>query len=482
MNFRLIANVLGSTVLVEGGFMLLPLIVALYYGEGQWTAFLLCALICGVLGLAGVLVPLKRRQMQRRDGYFAVAAAWLVLGLLGALPYVVTGAIPNYVDAVFETISGLTTTGSTILTEIEPLPRSVLFWRALSQWMGGMGVLVLFVALMPKLGAGAVHLMRAESPGPIKSKLVPKLGDTAKILYSIYCGLTALEIIALRIAGMGWYAAITHSFTTLATGGFSVKNNSIAFYNGHPAIIWIITVFTFLAGVNFSLVFWLIRGHIKDVLRNSELRLYTAMVVIGTALVCMNLCVQSGLPLGQSLTDAAFQVTTIVTTTGYATRDFALWPVFSQTVLVLLMFSGGCAGSTAGGFKVVRIQILVKSLRRDLQKITHPNHVSVITVDGQMVEEKAVASAQAYTVAYFLILLFGTLVVSWDNLGFTESFVASLTCLSNVGPGLGLLGPMANFAGLSYLSKAVLSLMMLLGRLEIMPLLMLMSPASWKTK
>ncbi len=259
-----------------------------------------------------------------------------------------------------------------------------------------------------------------------------------------------------------------------------MKNAGVAAYSASPAILWIITVFTFLAGVNFSLVFWIVRGHIKDVLRNSELRLYTAIAAAATLLISLNLCIQSGLPLGESVGGAAFQVVTIMTTTGYATKDFALWPAFSQTILVILMFAGGCAGSTAGGFKISRIQILVKSLRRDLQRISHPNHVSVITVDGQMVEEHVVASAQAYTVAYLLILLSGTLVVSWDNLGFTESFVAALTCLSNVGPGLGLLGPMANFAGLSLFSKAVLSLLMLLGRLEIMPILMLMNPGSWK--
>ncbi len=480
MNYRLIANVLGNTMLVEAGFMLMPVAVALYFGESQWLLFLLCACICAVVGLIGARIRIYNKQMRRREGYLAVASAWLTLALLGALPYVFTGTIPNYVDALFETISGMTTTGSTVLTEIEHLPRSVLFWRSLTQWMGGMGVLVLFVALMPKMGAGAVQLMRAESPGPIKSKLVPKVGQTAKILYSIYIGLTALEIISLRIAGMCWFDAINHSLTTLATGGFSTKNNSIAAFSGSPAIIWVITVFTFLAGVNFSLFFWIVRGQIKDVLHNSELRLYTALFVVSTALICLNLCVQSGAALGESVTDAAFQVATVVTTTGYATRDFAMWPAFSQTILVVLMFSGGCAGSTAGGFKVSRIQILAKSLHRDLQKISHPNHVSVITVDGQMVEERVVTSAQAYTVAYLLILLFGTLVVSWDNLGFTESFVASLTCISNVGPGLGQLGPMANFAGLSLVSKAVLSLIMLLGRLEIMPMLMLMSPRSWK--
>lgn len=480
MNYRLIANVLGNTMLVEAGFMLMPVAVALYFRESQWLLFLLSACICAVVGLIGTRIKIRHKQMHRREGYLAVASAWLMLALLGALPYVFTGTIPNYIDALFETISGMTTTGSTVLTEIEHLPRSVLFWRSLTQWMGGMGVLVLFVALMPKMGAGAVQLMRAESPGPIKSKLVPKVGQTAKILYSIYIGLTALEMISLRIAGMSWFDAINHSLTTLATGGFSTKNNSIAAFSGSPAIIWVITVFTFLAGVNFSLFFWIVRGQIKDVLRNSELRLYTALFAVSTALICLNLCVQSGAALGESITDAAFQVATVVTTTGYATRDFAMWPAFSQTILVVLMFSGGCAGSTAGGFKVSRIQILAKSLHRDLQKISHPNHVSVITVDGQMVEERVVTSAQAYTVAYLLILLFGTLVVSWDNLGFTESFVASLTCISNVGPGLGQLGPMANFAGLSLVSKAVLSLIMLLGRLEIMPILMLMSPRSWK--
>lgn len=480
MNHRLIANVLGYTMLVEAGFLLLPMVVALCYGEGDWTSFLLCACICAIVGWLGTRIKQKRRQMQRRDGYVAVASAWLALSLFGALPYVFTGAIPHYVNALFETVSGLTTTGSTILTEMESLSHGVLFWRSLTQWMGGMGVLVLFVALMPKMGVGAVYLMRAESPGPIKSKLVPKVGETAKILYSIYIGLTVLEMIALRIAGMGWFEAVNHAFTTLATGGFSVKNAGIAYYNATPAIIWIITIFTFLAGVNFSMIFWLIRGHIKDVLRNEELRLYTAIVVVSTLLICGNLCVQSGTTFGQSVTDAVFQTATIITTTGYATKDFASWPVFSQTILVILMFVGGCAGSTAGGFKISRIQILVKSLRRDLQRISHPNHVSVITVEGQMVEERVVTSAQAYTVAYLLILLCGTLAVSWDNLGFTESFVSALTCLSNVGPGLGRLGPMANFAPLSYFSKAILSFLMLLGRLEIMPILILMSPRWWK--
>ena len=279
---------------------------------------------------------------------------------------------------------------------------------------------------------------------------------------------------------MSWYEAVNHAFTTLATGGFSIKNTSIAAYSYSPAILVVITVFTFLAGVNFSMIFLVIRGRFKEVWRNEELRAYSALVAVSVLLIGLNLWLQSGLHFGQALADSAFQAVTIVTTTGYATRDFALWPAFSQVILVILMFSGGCAGSTAGGFKISRVQILAKSLHRDLKKISHPNHVSVITVDGQVVEERVVTSAQTFTVAYLLILLLGTLVVSWDNLGFTESFVASLTCLSNVGPGLGLLGPMANFAGLSYFSKTVLSLLMLLGRLEIMPILMLMNPVSWK--
>lgn len=479
MNFRLIANTTSYVLWVEAGFLLLPLAASVLYGEA-WLPFFGTAVLCILLGSALHLVPVKKAQMHSRDGFMAVALGWIALSLTGALPYVFTGALTAYVDAVFETVSGLTTTGSTVFPEVEHLPRSLLLWRSLTQWMGGMGVLVLFLALMPKLGDGAVYLMRAESPGPIKSKLVPKVGSTAKILYAIYVALTVLEMVCLRLAGATWFSAVNHAFTTMATGGFSINNTSL---NGaSPAVMWIVTVFSFLAGVNFSLLFLAVTGRLRAALRSEELRVYLAIVVGVTLLICLNLRVQAGVPLGESITDAAFQTVTIITTTGFATVDFALWPTFCRMALLVLMFTGGCAGSTSGGMKLSRVLILWKSLVRELKRMVHPNHVSVIKVDGQPVEERVVSSTGAYIMAYMVVLLAGALVVSWDNYGFQESFAASLTCISNVGPGLGILGPMENFSILSPVSKIALSLEMLTGRLELMPMLALLTRGAWRDR
>ena len=479
MNFRLIANTTSYVLWVEAGFLLLPLAASVLYGEA-WLPFFGTAVLCILLGTALHLVPVKKAQMHSRDGFMAVALGWIVLSLTGALPYAFTGALTHYVDAVFETVSGLTTTGSTVFPEVEHLPRSVLLWRSLTQWMGGMGVLVLFLALMPKLGDGAVYLMRAESPGPIKSKLVPKVGSTAKILYTIYVALTVLEMVCLRLAGATWFSAVNHAFTTMATGGFSIYNTSLS--GASPAVMWIVTAFSFLAGVNFSLPFLAVTGRLRAALRSEELRVYLSIVVGVTLLICLCLRVQAGVPLGESVTDAAFQTVTIITTTGFATVDFALWPTFCRMALLVLMFTGGCAGSTSGGIKLSRVLILWKSLVRELKRMVHPNHVSVIKVDGQPVEERVVSSTGAYIMAYMAVLLAGALVVSWDNFGFQESFAASLTCISNVGPGLGILGPMENFSILSPLSKIALSLEMLTGRLELMPMLALLTRGAWRDR
>ena len=478
MNIRLITRTVGYILWVEGGFLLLPLLVSLGYGDGCWEAFLSAALLCGILGALAYLVPVKRGRMQGRDAYAAVALAWVALTLTGAFPYLLSDTIPSFVDALFETASGLTTTGATILDSVETMPPSILFWRSETQWMGGMGVLVLFLALMPHLGDGAYYLMKAESPGPIKSKLVPKVGGTAKILYLIYVVLTLCEVLALRLAGESWFSAVCHSFTTMATGGFSIYDTSLT--GASKAVMWTVTVFSFLAGVNFSLMFLSVRGRVKEALRSEELWIYVGVVTATTLLLCVNLWAQAGVGFHDSITDAAFQTVTIITTTGFATVDFALWPTFCRMALVMLMFTGGCAGSTSGGIKISRIAILCKSLKRELKRLAHPNHVSVIKMDGQAVEERVVSAASSFICAYLLVLLAGALVVSWDNYGFQESFAASLTCISNVGPGLGILGPMENFSILSPLSKLVLSLEMLMGRLELMPLLALFLGSTWR--
>ena len=347
MNFRLLSHTMGYILWVEAGFLLLPALTACIYAETCWQQFLLTALLCAAAGTVLHLIPVKKAQMHSRDGFAAVALSWVLLALFGALPYVFTGVLDSYIDAVFETVSGLTTTGSSTFTAVSHLPRSVLLWRSLTQWMGGMGVLVLFLALTPRMGEGAVFLMRAESPGPIKSKLVPKVGGTAKILYLIYVVLTLCEVLALRLAGESWFSAVCHSFTTMATGGFSIYDTSLA--GASKAVMWIVTVFSFLAGVNFSLMFLSVRGKVKEALRSEELRIYVGIVAVATLLLCINLRVQAGVPFRDSITDAAFQTVTIITTTGFATVDFSLWPTFCRMALVMLMFTGACAGSTSGG-------------------------------------------------------------------------------------------------------------------------------------
>lgn len=482
MNIRLITHLLGIVLMGEAAAMLPSLCIALITADGDAPAILLAAALTLAVGFL-----LSRRRtgsetMHARDGYAAVALTWIVLSLFGALPYVFSGVIPHYVDAVFETVSGFTTTGATVLSFIEGQPRGILFWRAQTQWMGGMGVLVLALALFPKLGEGSVYLMRAESPGPIKSKLTPRLNDTAKILYIIYIGLTAAEVLCLLLAGMPLYDAVIHAFTSISTGGFSVKNASVAAYES-LAIEWIITLFCFLSGINFSLLYYALLRNFKAVFESEEWKLYTAVTLLASALITVSLVAQAGAVLNaQTVTDAVFQVVTLMTTTGYMTCDYVLWPAFAQMVLILVMFMGGCAGSTAGGVKHIRVLLLFKNLKRDVLRILHPRQVTVIQNDGVRVDRDTLSSISLFFFAYIFLFLAGMLVVSWDNVGLDSALGASLTCISNVGPGFGILGPTANFSILSDGSMVFLSILMLLGRLEILPLLLLLFPDLWKKR
>lgn len=480
MNYRLVFHILGLLLRVEAVLMVPSLLIALYTGGGEAGAFLAAALLTFAVGQGLVMLKRGEAKMQARDGFATVALTWIVLSLFGALPYVFSNVLPNYIDAVFETVSGFTTTGATVFTFMEGQPRGILFWRSQTQWMGGMGVLVLALALIPKLGEGSVYLMRAESPGPIKSKLLPRLGDTAKVLYIIYIGLTAAEVLCLKLAGMNWYDAIVHSFTTISTGGFSPMNASIAAYDS-LLIDWIIIVFMFLSGVNFSLLYFALLRNFKAVFESEELRLYAGVTVVAAVLIIVDLVAQGGWLVNlETVTHAVFQVVTLMTTTGYMTADYVLWPTFSQVVLVMVMFLGGCSGSTGGGVKHIRVVLLMKNLKRDVQRILHPRQITVIKSDGARVDENTMSSISLFFFAYMLILLLGMLVVSWDNVGIDAAFGASLTCISNVGPAFGVLGPTSNFSALSGLSKVVLSASMLLGRLEILPLLLLLFPSLWK--
>ena len=477
MNRKLIARVIGLILGIEAGCMLPSLVLAIWTHGADLRAFLFSICVCSLLSVALMQFRPERRRMQTRDGFVAVALCWIALALFGALPYAIYGF--SYVDAVFETVSGFTTTGATVITFPSALPRGLQFWRALTQWMGGMGVLVLMLALLPSLGEGSVNLMKAESPGPISSKLHPKTSETARSLYIIYIALTLGEMLALRLAGMPLFDSITTAFTTISTGGFSVRDNGLLYYHSE-LINWIIVVFMFVSAINFSVLFQVHRRQYREALKSEELRVYTGVVLFASALIGADLIVRAGKGVYEAISQSVFQVVTLMTTTGYATADFDLWPAFSKSILLMVMFMGGCAGSTAGGMKIARIVILAKSLKRELRRILHTREVRPLTLDGARVEERTITSVSVFFFAYILILILAALVVSLDGVNMQSSLSASLTMISNVGPGFASVGPMCNFAFLSPLSKAVLSLTMLLGRLEIMPLFVLLIPSAWK--
>ena len=477
MNRKLIARVVGLILRIEAACMLPSLAIALVTHGSDVLAFCASILICGAASFLLTAIRQDSRRLQTRDGFVAVALCWIVLGLFGALPYAFCGF--SYVDGVFETVSGFTTTGATIVPAPSALPRGLQFWRALTQWMGGMGVLVMVLALLPSLGEGSVNLMKAESPGPISSKLRPKTSETARSLYIIYIVLTLCETVLLRVAGMPLFDSLTTSFTTISTGGFSVRDASIAFY-GSEAINWIIVAFMFVSAVNFGALFQMQRGEWKDALKSEELRVYTFITLGAVGLIALDLIHTMGHAPYESVSQSAFQVVTLMTTTGYATADFDLWPHFSKAVLLLVMFVGGCAGSTAGGVKVSRVVILFKGLKRELRRILHSREVRPLTLEGARVEEGTVASVMVFFFAYVVILVLCAAVVSMDGVDLVTSLSAALTAVSNVGPGFALIGPTCNFAFLSVLSKLTLTLTMLLGRLEIMPLLVLLFPSVWK--
>ena len=477
MNRPVIARVNGLILGIEAVCMVPSLMIAIATRGADLKAFALSIALCALGSFLLYRVKLTSKRFQTRDGFVAVALCWILMGLTGALPYAFYGY--SYVDAVFETVSGFTTTGATIVSAPSALPRGLQFWRALTQWMGGMGVLVMVLALMPSLGEGSVNLMKAESPGPISSKLRPKTSETAKSLYIIYIVLTLSETVLLRVAGMPLFDSLTTSFTTISTGGFSVRDASIAHYHSE-LIVWIIIVFMFVSGINFSVLFQVQRREWKDALKSEELRWYSIITVGAVALIAVDLVMKAGHGVYESISQSAFQVVTLMTTTGYMTADFDLWPYFSKLMLILVMFVGGCAGSTAGGVKVSRLVILFKGLKRELRRILHTREVRPLTLEGERVAEGTVSSVSVFFFAYIVILLLCTAIVSLDEVDFTTAFSAALTTISNVGPGFMLVGPTCNFGFLSALSKIALTVTMLLGRLEIMPLLVLLFPSVWK--
>ena len=479
MNKRLTFKLIGNVLLVEAALMLVPLAVSLILGGGDAVAMLISMLVTGAVGGGLALIPTRNDNLRAREGFAVVSFSWLLVSFFGALPFWIHGCIPSLLDAFFETVSGFTTTGATILTDVESLPKGLLFWRSFTHWVGGMGVLVLSLALLPKMGTRSIYLMRAESPGPSVDKLVPRVGNNAKILYQLYVWLSVLMLIALLCTGMNLYDALIHVFGAAGTGGFSNYNASVGAFNS-AAVEIIIGVFMALFGVNFSMYYYMLRRNWRVCASNSELRTYVGLVLGASVLIALNIMPQYGGKFFTSLRYSFFQVSSVMTTTGYATADFDVWPQFSRTLLVGLMLVGACAGSTGGGIKVIRVQLLAKGMIREIRRTIHPRSVNTVRLDGRTVDDGMISGVLSFFFAYMCVLVVSTLIISLDGFSFETNLTAVIATLSNIGPGLGMVGPTGNFSAFSDLSKVVLSLCMLIGRLEIFPMLMLLAPSAWR--
>lgn len=481
MNYRMVVRTLGHVLVTEGLMMALPLLVALWYHEQgcvlSFAAAILLVLLVGVLFLR---VRTRTKVIYAREGFLIVSLAWILVSFFGAVPFFISGSIPDFIDCVFETVSGFTTTGSSILADVEALPQSMLFWRSFTHWVGGMGVLVFVMAVLPMSNEHSMHVMRAEVPGPVVGKLVSKTRSTAMILYSIYMTLTVLQVVLLLCGGLPFFDSLVTAFGTAGTGGFGIKNASIGFYNS-AYIDGVVTVFMLLFGVNFNLYFLLLMKDWKHAFKNEELWAYVGIVGASMMMITLNI-----LPLVGRFTHAfrlaSFQVSSIMTTTGFATADFNAWPTFSKTILFLLMIIGASAGSTGGGIKVSRLLIIVKKLRNGVIRLVHPRSVTTITLDGKAVSKETANEVSMFFAAYIFLMGGIVLLVSLDGFDFETTVTSVAACIGNIGPGLGLVGPTGNFEAFSWFSKLLLSFAMLLGRLEIFPLLLSIAPLLYRKK
>lgn len=484
MNYKVVLHTLGWVLNTEAAAMCLPLVCSLLYREFNMAyIFLLAIALCVAFGISLTVKTPKNKTMYAKEGYITVALSWISLSIFGAIPFYISGYIPNFVDALFETASGFTTTGSSILTSVEALPRGLIFWRSFTHWLGGMGVLVFLVAILPLSGGKNLHLIKAESPGPNVSKLVPKIKSTAKILYLIYIGITAAEVIFLLFGknidgeNLNLFDALTLTFGTVGTGGFAILDSGMQSYS--PYVHNVITVFMILCGIDFSLYYLILLGRAKEAFSSEEARTYLGIVILSTLAITIN-CRPLFDSLATTIRHAAFQVGAVITTTGYSTANFDTWPDFSKTILVTLMFIGACAGSTGGGIKVSRILILIKSILKEIYTVLHPNASKKITLNKKTVEHEVIRQVNVYMSAYMIIFVISILIVSLNGKGLITSFTAVAATINNIGPGLDVVGPFGNFSSLSNLSKLVLTFDMLIGRLEIFPFLILLSPRTWK--
>ena len=478
MNKKMICYILGKMLGVEGAVLLVPAFVSLLYREKSGLAFLAVSAILGILFLIFGRKAPEERTIYGKEGFVVVGIAWVLWSLFGALPFFLSGSIPYYPDAFFETVSGFTTTGSTILVDIESLPKGMSFWRSLTHWIGGMGVLVFVMMLTSLKSDNSMHLMRAEVPGPEADKLVPKARHTAKILYEMYFVLTAVEVILLMFGGMSFYDALLHSFSTAGTGGFSNRNASVAYYDS-AYIDGVIGVFMILFGINFNLYFLICMKKWKEALKNEEMRAYLGIIAASVVIITVNI-LHICESVGQAFRYSFFQVASIITTTGFYSADYNHWPELSKALLLVLMVIGACAGSTGGGIKVSRLLILVKTVKQGVQRILHPKAVTGVRVNGKKIGQDTMQGVYLYFVSYILIIIISVLLVSIDNFDFATTFSGVLTTINNVGPGISAVGPVDNFQDFSLLSKIVFCVDMLAGRLEVIPYLLIFSPELWR--
>lgn len=479
MNYKIVLKIIGNVLVYEALLLLLPFAIALTYSGEDANSFLITIAITLIVALVLRNIKIKDKSMYAKEGFLTVGLAWIAIAAFGALPFVISGSIPSYIDAFFETVSGFTTTGATILTEVESLPKGILFWRSLTHWIGGMGFLIFVLALVPTIGSNSIHLLKAESPGPNPGKIVPKIRETAKILYIIYLVLTIIQAILLILSGLSVYDSVIHALGTAGTGGFSNMNLSVGAFN-NPAAEWIITIFMIIFGVNFSLYFQLIKGNIKGFFKNEELKYYLLIVLVSIVFIAINIIDFNNGNIGLSIRQSSFQVASIISTTGYATTDFNLWPSLSKTIIMILMIVGAMAGSTAGGIKTIRLVIMLKAVRRGIDKILHPKRIQSVKIDGKVVDEETISGVLLFIAAYSVIYLIALFIVSFNGFDLVTNITSVLTAISNVGPGLEMVGPMGNFSNFSKLSKIVLSFCMLAGRLEIYPMLIMFSKSIWK--
>lgn len=479
MNRRMVLYMLGSVVKIEALLLLLPLITAFIYGEtNSVNAFLISIAIALAVGFAMTLLARPgSKVIYAREGFVTVALSWVFLSLVGSLPFVISGEIPSFIDAFFETVSGFTTTGATILTDVEAMSKSMLFWRSFTHWVGGMGVLVFVMAIIPSFSERSIHLLRAEVPGPVVGKLVPKIRQTARILYIIYIAITLIEVVFLLLGGMPFFDSLVHAFGTAGTGGFGIKADSLGSYSNY--LQWVITIFMLIFGVNFNLYYFILIRKAKLALKSTELWFYIAIVVFSTICITINIFPLYS-SLGESIKHSAFQVAAFITTTGYGTADFNSWPIFSKTLLFLLMFLGGCAGSTAGGFKLARVMMLIKNAKREFQRMLHPRSVAVVKFEGKRVDEVTINSVMSYLSIYILFFCIIVFIIGFEKFDIETNITAVASCFNNIGPAFGQAS--ASYAAYSPFGKIILSIAMLIGRLEIYPIILTLSPSTWHKK